>query len=158
MPAPSIIICKIFSEIAPMRSATWITVLIGLFMFQSLWNVAAAFCMHDSNERAELIGHFGHHQNILCQNEDDDAKDSKLHQKYNNVLNQDHKANQSVSEDHHDHLPSMIHFILQQAHDAALKDRFVPLLLVEFFWQNLYQEPDLFINNPPPNYNSLLVG
>ncbi|MEG2695835.1 MAG: cation transporter, partial [Acinetobacter sp.] len=30
-----------------MRSTTWISVLVALFMFQSLWNVAAAFCIHE---------------------------------------------------------------------------------------------------------------
>lgn len=61
-----------------MRSLTWITILVGLFMFQSIWNVAAAFCVHEnidvhvlnSNTRDSHqdisglkvpIQHFGHH-------------------------------------------------------------------------------------------------
>lgn len=63
-----------------MRSTTWISVLVALFMFQSLWNVAAAFCVHEE-QKAQVVTqqsfHFGHHQTTLC------VSDDKAHQQIN---------------------------------------------------------------------------
>lgn len=69
-----------------MRSAVWITFLVALFTFQSIWNVAAAFCVHESvssthneNQTNQVsTKHFGHH-------------DTSLHPT--------HASNQSVNED-----------------------------------------------------------
>ncbi|MEX8136605.1 cation transporter, partial [Acinetobacter nosocomialis] len=41
------------------RSALFMSVLFCLLIFQSLWNVAAAFCAHENQEKA--LHHFGHH-------------------------------------------------------------------------------------------------
>jgi hypothetical protein len=51
------------------------SVLFSLLIFQSLWNVAAAFCVHKNQEKA--LQHFGHHADL-----NDVATvhhDSKLH-------------------------------------------------------------------------------
>jgi hypothetical protein len=68
---------------AHMRSMTWITILVGLFMFQGVWNVAAAFCVHEKVEshatksltvssnlqkvqnNPQSVQHFGHHDAYL---------------------------------------------------------------------------------------------
>lgn len=71
--ALSLILGTNFSIVMMMRSTTWITVLVGLFMFQSFWNVAAAFCVHEQQPQSQQSYHFGHHQNTLC------ASDSRQH-------------------------------------------------------------------------------
>lgn len=125
-----------------MRSISWITLLVSLFIFQSLWNVAAAFCLHeDISSLSVQTSHFGHHQTKLC------AKTT--HQNTSTVL---------LAEDHQDHLPSMTYIILQK--EKILVD---PLHLEikethQFNWQNHYQPPDLSQHRPPPEYTPLMVG
>ena len=93
-----------------MRSTTWISVLVALFMFQSLWNVAAAFCVHEE-QKAQVVTqqsfHFGHHQTTLC------VSDDKAHQQIS-VDDHTQTANDQfeLGEDHQDHLPSMAHLII----------------------------------------------
>ena len=43
------------------RSAVFMTLLLSLFMFQSFWNVAAAFCAHEQPSEYSTLTHFGHH-------------------------------------------------------------------------------------------------
>lgn len=143
------------------RSGMFITVLLGLFMFQSLWNVAAAFCDHES-ERVftnELTSqHFGHHVAVNC------SKDQQQHQMTLSkqltleilVIHPDespqlHDFLMHLQDDHSDHLPSFSHFIIVEAQQQAN----VPLLSSSLMqhkidWVNLYQSPHLYLPNPPP--------
>lgn len=139
-----------------MRSTTWITVLVGLFMFQSFWNVAAAFCVHEEiSSHTQQSFHFGHHQNDLCL--DNNAQhDHVNHLKTDSDKKQNTKF--QIGEDHQDHLPSMIHWLVQ-------KERTYPTLsLIEvkevpqFYWYNNYQAPDLSLPSPPPELSPLMVG
>ena len=136
-----------------MRSTSWITILVGLFMFQSLWNVAAAFCVHDEKVEIQQQYHFGHHQNTLCTS--DNAQSSvKEHSKHLNTNSSDIQ----LGEDHHDHLPSMTHLIVQD--QKHLLD--APHISIEetpkFHWKNDYQAPDLSQQSPPPEFSLLMVG
>lgn len=138
-----------------MRSITCITLLVSLFIFQSLWNVAAAFCVHErSNTQASYSTHFGHHQTQLCVN--------TQHQDENNThpiaSSDENKINVPLGEDHQDHLPSMTHIILQTA-----QTNIQPFMVLfkdqpEFNWQNFYQPPDLSRHSPPPEFSPLMVG
>jgi len=136
-----------------MRSVTWITVLVSLFMFQSLWNVAAAFCIHEESAQIRQSQHFGHHQNILCvshQVQPVSHDDTQQFKKTGNDL--------QLGEDHHDHLPSMSHLIVQNEKIGLLSlpsgDKAIP----QFYWNNSYQPPDLFQQSPPPEFSPLTVG
>ncbi len=51
------------------RSGILITLLLSLFMFQSLWNVAAAFCVHENTTASSGLSHFGHHVTLHCSND-----------------------------------------------------------------------------------------
>ena len=131
-----------------MRSMTWITVLVGLFMFQSFWNVAAAFCVHEESISVSQNYHFGHHSNALC------ASDTQ----------HDHQASKSVSktldlgEDHQDHLPSMTHLILEQQHHSFIPLLFSLAVAPKYAWCNDYRSPDLNSQSPPPEFSPLMVG
>ena len=136
-----------------MRSVKWITVLVTLFMFQSLWNVAAAFCVHEEQAQVLQTYHFGHHQNTLC------ASDSRQHD--HNGQSENIKTVSSdleIGEDHQDHLPSMTHLIVQNEKISLLTlpsdDNTIP----HFYWNNSYQPPDLFQQSPPPEFSPLMVG
>lgn len=142
-----------------MRSTTWISVLVALFMFQSLWNVAAAFCVHEE-QKAQVVTqqgfHFGHHQTTLC------VSDDKAHQQIS-VDDHTQTANDQFElgedhQDHQDHLPSMAHLIIPKEKNYQL-----PLALElrerpQFFWHNAYQAPDLLGQHPPPELSPLMVG
>ena len=65
------------------RSGIFMTVLLSLFMFQSLWNVAAAFCDHENTGvtvSQSFSSHFGHHVAPNC------SQDLQQHQK-TSILN-----------------------------------------------------------------------
>ncbi|ATZ66116.1 MULTISPECIES: cation efflux protein, CzcI-like [Acinetobacter] len=126
------------------RSSIFITVLLSLFIFQSLWNVAAAYCGHESTTQQTVsVGHFGHHvpENI------DVTEISVL------------KVNQDSSDlpmplslqDHHDHLPSCFHVVVteaqQQLDHLVLSDHETKQ---KYYWSNSYQSPHLSGLNPPP--------
>lgn len=126
------------------RKSIFITVLINLLIFQSLWNVAAAFCQHENLSTALVAqNHFGHHQTI------DSCSDSMT-----TLSKTDHidDAKQLVfADDHHDHLPSYNIVSLTEA-PQTIAD-FEPLDLSSksvFFWYNFYHSPDLIGSNPPP--------
>ncbi|MEN8415948.1 cation efflux protein, CzcI-like [Acinetobacter radioresistens] len=136
-----------------MWSTTWITVLVGLFMFQSLWNVAAAFCVHEEQTLVQQSYHFGHHQNTLCISHD---------RQHKHDTQSDHKDiknnNLKLGEDHQDHLPSMTHLIVQNEKISVLIPVFETHVIPEFHWKNSYQAPDLFQQSPPPEFSPLMVG
>ena len=116
-----------------MRSTTWITVLVGLFMFQSFWNVAAAFCVHEQQPQSQQSYHFGHHQNTFS-------------------------SDLEIGEDHQDHLPSMTHLIVQNEKVDVFHPSSEVKVNPQFHWKNSYQAPDLFQQSPPPEFSPLMVG
>ena len=137
-----------------MRSTTWITILVGLFMFQSIWNVAAAFCVHEKGQiSTQQKFHFGHHQNNLCLSD----QSSHNHQTKQNEQNQQ-SAKLNLGEDHQDHLPSMSHLLLQKERLYLLPENIEVKVIPIFDWQNHYQPPDLLSKNPPPEFSLLMVG
>lgn len=135
-----------------MRSSTWISILVGLFIFQSFWNVAAAFCVHENNTNAVQNYHFGHHQNNLC------ISGNLQHQTSN--LSSDHQISHSdaTQDDHQDHLPSMTHVILQQQKIMIQQNHLFASDDPIFYWKNNYQPPDLLSASPPPELSPLMVG
>ncbi|WP_217485913.1 cation efflux protein, CzcI-like [Acinetobacter sp. 10FS3-1] len=135
-----------------MRLATWITVLVGLFMFQSLWNVAAAFCAHEEQASLQRY-HFGHHQNTLCTS---DNRQPSYHSQLDHLkqIGNDFE----LGEDHQDHLPSMTHLLVQDAKVMIVLPVFETQVIPEFYWKNSYQAPDLFQQSPPPEFSPLKVG
>lgn len=140
-----------------MRSFTWITVLVGLFMFQSLWNVAAAFCNHESKDQTVQTYHFGHHLNTLCTSDNTHTLNGSSHQ----VQESDNHHNidiLEIGEDHQDHLPSMTHLIVQNAQIALKIPDVENRVEHQFHWKNNYQAPDLLGRNPPPVFAPLMVG
>ncbi len=150
------------------RSAVFITVLLSLFMFQSLWNVAAAFCDHEKSAGAaqkSVIQHFGHHSAPDC------TQDQLLHPQllgsYGSETQTDHGASPQkathqhdvrvndllnhFNDDHSDHLPSLVHFIVVDDQQHAEQPKFIGYREAPFVgWNNLYQSPDLYFPNPPP--------
>ena len=138
-----------------MRSARWITVLVCLFTFQSLWNVAAAFCIHEDKQINSASFHFGHHQTVICSTEKNgsthDASDSQTE------ANQVNDTSRLML-DHDDHLPSMSHVILsipQTLVQSNVSETFYP---DHFLWSNAYQSPHIGQIPPPPELSPLLVG
>ena len=112
-------------------------------MFQSLWNVAAAFCGHETVSQSKGLHHFGHH--VV-----DTSSCTTPHQHTT-----DHTAsNGSVPvslQDHHDHLPSCFHVVVIEAQQQLLQ----PILQnqqlqPQYHWFNAYQSPDLTGHHPPP--------
>lgn len=50
------------------KSNIFITFMLSLFIFQSLWNVAAAFCVHETlSTHSTTLPHFGHHGAVRCE-------------------------------------------------------------------------------------------
>lgn len=132
-----------------MRSMTWITVLVGLFMFQSLWNVAAAFCVHEESISVVQNYHFGHHTNALCVSETQ-KHGHQAPEKQNNDLD--------WVENHQDHLPSMTHLILEQQQHSFIPLLFSLAVAPKYAWRNDYRSPDLNAQTPPPEFSPLMVG
>ena len=137
-----------------MRSSTWITVLVGLFMFQSFWNVAAAFCVHEQQPSLQQSYHFGHHQNTLCTSDqgqnNDDHQQAEIQKASSNDL--------KIGEDHQDHLPSMTHLLVQNEKFDVVHPNFEIEANPQFYWKNGYQPPDLLLQSPPPEFSPLMVG
>lgn len=135
-------------------------------MFQSLWNVAAAFCDHENRNIVShsSVPHFGHHVALNCQ------QDQQQHEKnVSNAIEQvetlshDHSGTSQLNDflnhlddDHSDHLPSFAHFIVADVSKQADQPKFVAYSETTFIdWKNLYQSPDLFQPNPPPAFSPL---
>ena len=127
------------------RSAVWMTLLLSLFIFQSLWNVAAAYCGHENiSQQSILDSHFGHHL---------PANAEVVTKQHIHSINQDTTdLPMPLSlQDHHDHLPSCFHVVVTEA--QQLLD--TPVLRVQqseqqYYWSNFYQSPHLSGLNPPP--------
>ena len=142
-----------------MRSTTWITVLVGLFMFQSLWNVAAAFCVHEEPAQVQQSYHFGHHQNTLCVSSESHSQHSSLNateltgQHLKTAINEI-----QIGEDHQDHLPSMTHLIVQNHQSIIFNLHQAFEHSPKFDWKNFYQTPDLLLQTPPPVFAPLMAG
>lgn len=133
------------------RSGLLITVLLSLFMFQSVWNVAAAFCLHQSEPNAEVINHFGHHLDEKSLQVEKVKQQSTL--KFIQYLEQiDH-------DDHRDHLPSLAHVFLSE-HDAEVHlDVSIWSIGDQYSkWENTYKSPHLNTLKQPPILTPLLVG
>ena len=138
------------------RSGILMTVLLSLFMFQSLWNVAAAFFFFFiTNSSNQLFStHFGHHVALHCrQDQQQHAIESS---EYNHSLVQVDHLQQSdflnhLSDDHSDHLPSFAHFIVKDVQKQSEQPKFIIHPESAFMdWHNLYQSPHLILPNPPP--------
>lgn len=121
------------------------TVMMSLFMFQSLWNVAAAFCQHESSVNHGT--HFGHHQSLTsCA----DEHQTEIHTASDTAKN---------LQDHHDHLPSLSHILIIEIQKELIQPQQFNLSPEPLYvWLNLYQSPDLTAITPPPLAIPLLVG
>ncbi|MFC6053412.1 cation efflux protein, CzcI-like [Acinetobacter portensis] len=130
------------------RSRIFITVLLSLFMFQSIWNVAAAFCVHESDVNRVTTSHFGHHSNKSSheQHQSDNQKTSKFIQYLEQVENDDHS----------DHLPSLAHAFLVE-HSSEINWNVSTYYIEDKFldWSSLYQSPHLYLPKLPPIYTPL---
>ncbi|TCM69102.1 hypothetical protein EC844_10345 [Acinetobacter calcoaceticus] len=131
-----------------------------MFIFQGVWNVAAAFCGHENaTEQATTYpNHFGHHQSVMCESEE-----QKQTQQQNINLSKtlESSANflEYIQDDHHDHLPSFAHFImveLQQKTKPLCWGNYIQKQIIDR--DNLYKSPHLKSLNPPPELVPLLVG
>ncbi|MHA3055560.1 cation transporter [Acinetobacter sp. ANC 4633] len=129
------------------RCSVFITILLTLFMFQSVWNVAAAFCTHENQPAIQKSSsaHFGHHQ-----------LSSEHVAQHSNVANT--VGDPPDVQDHSDHLPSFspgVVFVQVQ----TLTPQYASMQVLRHYdWNNLYQSPDVFLPNPPPVFAPLLVG
>lgn len=131
-----------------LRPRIFIGLLLSLFMFQSLWNVAATFCSHENSDLTSSVSHFGHHL------------PNQLHA---NVVNETivlSDANDSPLplglQDHHHHLLSCMHVLIM---DIQQYLNVMPLQLTQlspkYEWSNRYKSPHLSEINPPPLYTPL---
>lgn len=139
------------------RSGIFITVLLSLFMFQSLWNVAAAFCDHENTYSASnvVVPHFGHHLALNCEQDQHHHlshsynSEFQYSDKYNDLMLDDFLNH--LGDDHRDHLPSFAHFIISDVQGEANQPKlsaYSESNLID--WKNLYQSPHLFPDHPPP--------
>ena len=112
-------------------------------MFQSFWNVAAAFCAHETASEYSTLNHFGHHV----------PENAHVAEKHSTAVDQDNAdLPMPLSlQDHHDHLPSCFHVVVTEA-QQQLKDPMLQTHEVEqkYYWSNSYQSPHLSGLNPPP--------
>ncbi|WP_171478541.1 cation efflux protein, CzcI-like [Acinetobacter ihumii] len=128
-----------------MKRSVFIAMLLSVFMFQSLWNVAAAFCAHETAASNSTGGyHFGHHLDMLQQ-------DVALQHTTQDIIKSDSVKQASVFVDHHDHLPSCLHIVIAQIQQTAQEPiRVGDLTQPVYDWANSYQSPHLTDLNPPP--------
>lgn len=136
----------LFMEIMS-RLTVWVMLLAGLFTFQSVWNVAAAFCTHENQAviQQPLTEHFGHHQ-LALEHQAQHAKVLTAIQDSPDV------------QDHSDHLPSFSPVVAVAQAQMLNPHHISTQVLRHYDWNNLYQSPDLFTANPPPVFAPLLVG
>ncbi|WP_025470506.1 cation efflux protein, CzcI-like [Acinetobacter lactucae] len=125
------------------RSAIFMSILFSLLIFQSLWNVAAAFCTHENQEKA--LHHFGHHTALNVYQASFHA-----HSEQSDMKNTSHKAPLNL-QDHHDHLPTCFHIVMTEVEKQAQ----APVVHVHelsqiYHWSNSYQSPHLGTLKPPP--------
>ncbi|WP_216077120.1 cation efflux protein, CzcI-like [Acinetobacter sp. Ac_3412] len=124
------------------RSTVFVTVLLSLFMFQSFWNVAAAFCAHETVSEYSTLNHFGHHVAEQTNSSEQGAVFDKVAADLPMPLS---------LQDHHDHLPSCFHVVVaevqQRVNEPMLHSQDVEQ---KYYWSNFYQSPHLSGLNPPP--------
>ncbi|GMA10237.1 hypothetical protein GCM10025882_06610 [Acinetobacter gyllenbergii] len=124
------------------RSTVFVTVLLSLFMFQSFWNVAAAFCAHETVSEYSSLNHFGHHAS--------EKKPIAEHRAAFDKVAADLPMPLSL-QDHHDHLPSCFHVVVaevqQRVNEPMLHSQDIEQ---KYYWSNSYQSPHLTGLNPPP--------
>ena len=112
-------------------------------MFQSFWNVAAAFCAHEQPSEYSTLTHFGHHV----------PETLDVSVKHSVAVDQDASdLPMPLSlQDHHDHLPSCFHVVVMEA-QQQLDEPMLRILESEprYHWSNSYQSPHLSGLNPPP--------
>lgn len=117
------------------KKSVFLLILSSLLLFQSMWNVAAAFCTHEKGLEVSysIQMHFGHHN----------SGHSLSVNKVSQLL--------SSHDDHSDHLPSFSPLILAEAVEH------VPNIVSrpserenKTDWRNLYTSPDLGFSPPPP--------
>ncbi|MEN8422216.1 cation efflux protein, CzcI-like [Acinetobacter junii] len=127
------------------RSSIFMSVLLSLFIFQSIWNVAAAYCAHEQTiEPLTITTHFGHH----------DIDKSSKNQDAFAITEQD--SDPVLTVNHHDHLPSCFQLaVFNQQNDVEYILSQVYELKQKYTWLNFYQSPDLFISDPPPVFTLL---
>lgn len=119
-------------------------------MFQSLWNVAAAFCAHEtaSNSKYSTIPyHFGHHLDASVEQLSDH------HQLKTDTANFKTASTHlpAIWIDHHDHLPTCLHIVVAETEQNALEpSRTGKLARSVYDWADSYQSPHLIGSNPPP--------
>ena len=121
------------------------TLLLSLFIFQSLWNVAAAYCGHENiSQQSILDSHFGHHL---------PANAEVVTKQHIHSINQDTTdLPMPLSlQDHHDHLPSCFYVVVTEAQQQLLQPiPQIQQLQPQYHWFNSYQSPDLTGHHPPP--------
>lgn len=132
------------------HSSLSISVLLSLFIFQSLWNVAAAYCGHENiSQQSILDSHFGHHL---------PANAEVVTKQHIHSINQDTTdLPMPLSlQDHHDHLPSCFHVVVTEA-QQQLNEPILQTHEIEqkYYWSNLYQSPHLSQLTPPPVFTPL---
>lgn len=134
-----------------LKRSGWITLLFALLTFQSLWNVAAAFCVHEETTFSQSsTQHFGHHQMTQSCQSEFKISHAPSH------LSSDFSF---LEDDHQDHLPSFNALILVEEQDYFIfLNRQIVALVNALPWYNFYQSPDLTLNNPPPILAPLQVG
>ncbi|WP_349628954.1 cation efflux protein, CzcI-like [Acinetobacter sp. ANC5681] len=133
------------------RSAVFMTVLLSLFIFQSIWNVAAAYCTHEnSTEQIISDSHFGHH---FSESSTKNSSDAEV------VLKVSDTSKSINVTDHHDHLPTCTNVVVlaseQQLNEPIFRAH---ELKQKYYWVDFYQSPYLSEFNPPPESTPLLVG
>jgi hypothetical protein len=120
-----------------------VSILFSLLIFQSLWNVAAAFCMHENQEKA--LHHFGHHTALNVYQASPHA-----HSEQSDKVKTSHKAPLNL-QDHHDHLSTCFHVVMTEvAKQAETPVVHVQELSQIYHWSNSYQSPHLTALKPPP--------
>lgn len=76
--------------------------MLSLFIFQSLWNVAAAFCVHETlSTHSTTLPHFGHHGAVRCE-----QNQTTKHNHVSAVQEKTPLSSVFATDDHRDHLPS----------------------------------------------------
>ncbi|MBF7687215.1 cation efflux protein, CzcI-like [Acinetobacter rathckeae] len=117
--------------------AVFFTLLSCVLLLQSVWNVAAAWCVHENTQTVTVERtHFGHHV---------------VTERHNSLHTQLEQVVASEKHDHSDHLPSLNPIMLSQLqHDLARTPYKSIVTVQKTDWKNLYQSPDLAFNSPPP--------
>lgn len=130
------------------RKSAFITFVLSLLLFQSFWNIAAAFCVHEHTSQASSVRHFGHHQATICH------QDDNQNLAYKNSLNK--QFNSMLGDDHHDHLPSYSSVILPIVNQELDQPIYVEnKIRPQVEWKNSYKSLYLSSLSPPPEFSPL---